>query len=156
MGGELTPYGMSDAQSVLLEKLGFSAQDANRPGVSLVPINIGAEEEWISSRFDINPDLVKTDSSLPFTFYLMPVSRQVSLRAIEHGFGVRPLPIDGVDPLKPETIYSGEYPFTRKIYLLMDEKASNPHAQELVDFLLSSQGQEQVSSASFLPMEGEE
>jgi hypothetical protein len=152
LNSEITPVGMMDSQNVLFEKLGFSGVELKNPAIGFIPSNVGSEEEWISSRFDINPDLAKENSSEPFLFFLMAVSRQVTLRALQHGFGIQTLLIDGIDPLIPENITSGKYPLSRKIYLVTRRNEPVPAVDELLVFLLSDEGQQNIKEASFLAL----
>lgn len=152
LNSELTPPGMVDAQQALFQKLGFADVDLSRPRLGYVSLNIASEEEWISSRYDIAPGLSKENSSYPFNFFLMAASRQVTIRALQHEFKIHALLIDGIDPLDPETIYSGTYPLDRKIYLATRRSAPNEKVNRLIDFLLSSEGQRIIEEASFLPL----
>jgi hypothetical protein len=152
LSGEVTPPGMIDAQEALLQMIGYSNKYLEAPGVGFVTTNIGSEEEWISSRFEIEPNLENEISSFPFTFYLMPASRQVTLRAQEHGFRVRAIAIDGIDPMDPENIYTNRYPFQRKVYFVTRQSSENIYAQELLKFLLTTEGQALIHKASFLPL----
>jgi hypothetical protein len=152
LNSELTPDGMVDAQQALLQKLGFAGVDLSQPGIGYVPLNIASEEEWISSRYDIAPGLSQEVSTYPFSFYLMAASRQVTLRALQHEFKIHALLIDGVDPLDPESIYSGTYPLDRNIYLVTRRSTPDAQVNRLQDYLLSVEGQRLIEEASFLPL----
>jgi ABC-type molybdate transport system substrate-binding protein len=152
LGGELTPVGLTDTQAFLLQKLDYDQVDLKRPGLGFTTPNIGSEEEWVSSRFDIAPGMEEAVSSWPFNFFLMPVSRQVSVRAVQHGFSVHALSIDGVDPLSdPQVIYTGDYPLARTIWVVA-KKPVSPQAADFIQYLVSPQGQTLIKNASYLPL----
>jgi hypothetical protein len=151
LGGEMTPPGLFDTQSVLLKKLDLSDVVFDK-FIPVTGMNIESEELWISSRYVLGKNQDAPDSSWEFNLYLMPASRNVTIRAIEHGFGVKPLSIDDVDPLSsPDVIYNGTYPLSRKIYLVVKKPAAKD-PEELVKFLLSAEGQKLVEKARFLPL----
>jgi hypothetical protein len=152
LGGELTTPGLMDTQAFLLQKLGYAQVDLRKSGLGFTPPNIGSEEEWISSRFDIAPEMDETISSWPFPFFLMPASRQVTERALQHGFSLRALSIDGVDPMGDDrAIYRGDYPLARKISLVV-KKPVSANAEKFIQYLLSPAGQKAIKQASFLPL----
>jgi hypothetical protein len=152
VGGEFSTPGLTDAQTFLLQRLGFGQANLKDPSIGFIPPNVTSEEEWISSRFEIMPEMEKQISSVPFSFFLLPASRQVTVRALQHGFELRALSIDGVDPLAdPKVIYDGSYPLQRKIYVIAKQPLSI-NAQKMVDYLLSAQGQKEIEQASYLPL----
>ena len=73
--------------------------------------------------------------------------------------GVRSVPIAERDnnyiPLNQTTVRTGEYPFTRSLYLLINkppEKALKTVQREFLRFVLSKQGQEVVSREGYFPI----
>jgi ABC-type phosphate transport system substrate-binding protein len=76
----------------------------------------------------------------------------VTVRALQHGFSLRAISIDGVDPLAdPKAIYDGTYPLGRKIYLLARQPLSE-NAGKVIEYLLSDQGQKGIENASYLSL----
>ena len=152
LGGELTSPGLTDAQLLLLQKLGYGKVNLKAPNIGFAPQNIGSEEEWISSRYDLMPEDANSISSMSFNFYLMPVSRQVTVRALQHNFAIRVLSIDNVDPLaNPKAIYDGSYPLGRKIYVLAKQPVSADN-EKLIQYFVSGQGQMEIEKANYLPL----
>lgn len=152
--GEFFQPGKYDTQTVIFQQLGLSLTDLQRPDVKLdfVPKYFDSEEELISWRFEIDPMQAKEVSGRDFNFYILMASRQVTVRAIEHEFSLRPLAVDGIDPLEDvEAVYRGEYPFARRIRLLTIAQA-RPEVRSFVEFLLSPQGQRLIADARFLPL----
>ena len=152
LGGEMLPAGKFDTQVALLQKLGYSESALNNPSVGLAPNILDSEEELISFRFRVDPQAARPISSRPFDFFVAIDSRRIALRAIQHGFDVQVLAVDGINPLgDPNLIYSGVYPLSRKIHLLTRQPAP-PAARALVQFLLSPAGQLLIARASYLPL----
>jgi hypothetical protein len=154
LGGELTPPGLTDSQFSLLQKLGYDKEVLNTPDLGFISSgNVGSEEEWISARYKLMPEDPNQIASQPFdNFYLMPVSRQVAVRALQHEFAIRVLSVDGVDPLSdPQVIYDGTYPLSRKIHVLA-KRPYSADVEKMIQYLLSAQGQMQIEQASFLPL----
>jgi phosphate transport system substrate-binding protein len=63
--------------------------------------------------------------------------------------GVRPLPLDGLDPT-PENVRASRYPVTRPL-LLVSRSAPQGPVRALFDFFLSSEGQAIVARNGFVP-----
>jgi len=96
--------------------------------------------------------LEKNVSTYPFAFFLSIASLRITEKAIQHGFAVRALSIDGIDPTSdPKVIYDGSYPLSRKIYLITPQSAS-PQAAALLHLLLSPAGQQLIQQADYLPL----
>jgi len=150
--GEMLQAGKYDTQAVLLGKLGIPQSNLFKVGISFVPKYFNSEEELISWRYNLFDVETQANSSLPFDFYLLMASRQVTTLAIQHGFKVRPLIIDGQDPIgNPQLIYSGAYPFSRKIHLVTRTPAS-PAARALLKYLLAPAGQQLLARTGYLPL----
>lgn len=150
--GEMLPPGKFDTQAALLQKLGFQESDLTKQGISFAPKYFQSEEELISWRYSLDPLEGQAISSLGFDFYLLMASRQVTMLAIQHGFQLRVLSIDGIDPTgDPQAIYQNAYPLSRKIHLVTPASAS-PAAQTLARYLLSPAGQQLVARAGYLPL----
>lgn len=64
---------------------------------------------------------------------------------------IRLLKVDGVEPTV-ETIRSGEYPITNEFYAIT-AGTENPHVQELIDWIVSAQGQEIVEKTGYVSIE---
>jgi ABC-type phosphate transport system substrate-binding protein len=85
-----------------------------------------------------------------YKFLLGFASRQVTEIALKH-VQVKVLPIDGINPLTDiNSIYNGNYPFGRKIHLLLPDNNSTEETQ-LATFLQSSQWQILIASIGYLP-----
>ncbi|MHC5224953.1 PstS family phosphate ABC transporter substrate-binding protein [Ignatzschineria sp. LJL83] len=65
---------------------------------------------------------------------------------------IRFLSIDGVAP-SVETIQTGEYPLTANFYSAVLEENTKPHIQELLDWILSEQGQELIEKTGYVPIQ---
>jgi hypothetical protein len=140
-----------DTQSVLFEKLGLSEADVVAGDGLLLPKFLESEEELVAYRYSRGPAQASIGND-QFPYQLAVLSRRITAKAIDHGFRLRALEIDGIDPVaKPATIYDGTYSLSRKIHLLMRPDAP-PHAQALAAFLLSPDGQQAVAAAGFLPL----
>jgi phosphate transport system substrate-binding protein len=61
---------------------------------------------------------------------------------------VKLLSVNGVEPTV-ENIASGEYPFTEDIYAVT-AGSKNPHIQNLIDWILSPQGQEFIEKTGYV------
>jgi hypothetical protein len=152
--GENLPPGKFDTQTILLDKIGFSENLLKNVRLSFVPDLFNTEEELISARFQVqaSPQQVAQTSAYPFEFYILQASRRVTVRALQHGFFLKALSIEGIDPLSdPAVIYKGTYPLSRKIHIITRQPVT-PDAQKFIDFLISQQGQALISSAQFLPL----
>lgn len=146
--------GKFDTQVVILDKAGYPVSDLNNRNLSFAPRIFQSEEELISARFEYGlSDTLKADvSTYQFHFPLLIASRRVTLRALQHDFYVSALSVDNVDPLDdPQAIYSGRYPLSRKIYMVMRSQPGD-EVKALEDFLLSEQGQGWIEKAFFLPL----
>jgi hypothetical protein len=148
--GELQLPGRFDTQDVLLAKLGFSAADLANPNIAFVPRFYETEEELISKHFDLQN--IPDEAMYDFDFYVLPVSRRVTMRALQYHFKVRAIAIDGIDPITDaQSIYGGSYLLSRKIHVLT-RKSAPAAAQSFVQFLLSPGGQQLIAQAYFLPL----
>jgi hypothetical protein len=151
--GSLSPVGRFDTQQFLLQKLGLDNVGIDDKSMSMVEPYLDSEELWISSRYSLENLSNNNGSNSGYNLFLIPASREVTLRAIQHGFGVKPLMIDGVNPLSSsKTIYDGSYPLSRKIYALVKTPVS-VNANRFVNYLLTPDGQQLVEKADFLPVE---
>ena len=65
---------------------------------------------------------------------------------------VKLLAVDGIEP-SVENIRNGTYPFTISVYAVTTGK-SNPRSQELIDWMLSPQGQELIEKTGFVGVVG--
>ncbi|MDR3578024.1 MAG: hypothetical protein P4L50_29515 [Anaerolineaceae bacterium] len=149
---EALPPGRFDTEEALFQKLGFQDTDLANPQISFIANNLDSEELLISHRYKIKPDLEKTVSDLPFEFWLDIVSLRITKKAIQHGFEVRALSINGVNPTSdPKVIYDGAYPLSRKIHFITRQPAS-PHDAALLQYLLSPAGQQLIAQADYLPL----
>lgn len=152
LDGEMSTLGELDTQTALLQKLGYPETDVTRPGVSLVPTIFENEEELISFRFKIDRLAATPKSDRPFIFYVAFRSRRITVRALEYGFALRAIPINGIDPVSDaNAVYTGAYPFSRKIHVLTRQPAS-VSAQAFVRFLLSPAGQLLIARSNYLPL----
>ena len=64
---------------------------------------------------------------------------------------VNVLAVDGVKPTL-ETIRDGSYPLTVDLCLITRTDDETPNVQEMVDFMLSPQGQELVEKTGYAPL----
>ena len=63
---------------------------------------------------------------------------------------IKLLAVDGITPSE-ENIRNGTYPFTVNLYAVVrGDRRSNPHVQELIDWILSPQGQELVEKTGYV------
>jgi phosphate transport system substrate-binding protein len=62
------------------------------------------------------------------------------------------LAIDGIAP-SDENIRNGTYPFTVNVYAVT-AGTSNQHVQDLIDWMLSPQGQELVEKTGYVGVRG--
>jgi phosphate transport system substrate-binding protein len=66
--------------------------------------------------------------------------------------GLRFLSINGVEPT-PENIANGSYPFTVNVYAITTPKGlENPNTQTVIDWLVSSQGQQLIEQVGYTPL----
>jgi len=154
LSGENLQAGKFDTQAVVMQKVGYPLSDLNNPRLSFAARVFTSEEELISARFEAGliKELKQDTSAYQFKFSALFASRRVTLRAQQHDFYVSALAMDGVDPLgDPQSIYSGKYLLSRKIYLVTREP-SEKDAQALLDFYLSEQGQNLIAKALYLPL----
>ncbi|RLC42774.1 MAG: phosphate ABC transporter substrate-binding protein, partial [Candidatus Coatesbacteria bacterium] len=63
---------------------------------------------------------------------------------------VKPIKIDGVEPTE-KLILSGEYPIARSLYLYLKSDAIKA-ANDVVDFVLSNEGQKIVREVGYIPL----
>ncbi len=64
---------------------------------------------------------------------------------------IRLLQVNGVEPTV-KTIQSEEYPITNEIYAVT-AGSTNPHVQELIDWILSAQGQGIIEKTGYAPLQ---
>jgi hypothetical protein len=153
LGGELTAPGKFDTQTALFQRLGYPDTALSGAGISFVRPILDSEEELISARFAIIPQAIPLKSALRFQFYVGIDSRRITLKALHYGFSLRALQIDGIDPVSNSAaIYSGAYPFSRKIHVI-SAQAATANAQAFVRFLLSANGQRDVAKLYYLPLQ---
>ncbi len=65
--------------------------------------------------------------------------------------GVRMLSVDGIAPTK-ENIVSGAYPLINEVYLITRKDDPNPYVRQMIDFLLSEEGQYLVEKTGYCPL----
>jgi hypothetical protein len=146
------PPGMFDTQSALLQTLMIPESVLSNPAIVFLPATYNSEELMISQQFDIDPYEAQSESFQPFDYTMEIASRRVTLAAIRHGFAIRALSIEGVDPLgDPSLIYTGNYPLSRRIHLIIPDPYALP-AKLLANFLESAQGQTLLARSDFLPL----
>jgi hypothetical protein len=149
--------GKFDTQAVVLQKLEIPTCCLNNASVSVAPRFYNSEEELISSRFRLlTPEMQKTVSNIPFTnnYFIAEISRRNTIRAIQHGFAVNALKIDGIDPLgDPQAIYDGSYAFSRKIHLVASMNNLSPTTKSFIRRMLSPEGQAMLAQLEFLPLQ---
>jgi ABC-type phosphate transport system substrate-binding protein len=141
-----------DTQGALFAALGLPEADIVTSGINqFLPKFLESEEELVSYRYAKGPEPASVSND-QFTYRLAVLSRRVAQKALDHGFRLRPLAIDGVDPLSDlGAVISGSYPLARQIHLLTRAGAA-PDADALGAFLLSSEGQQLVAASGFLPL----
>jgi hypothetical protein len=103
--------------------------------------------------FKIDPTLATPISySTGFDLNLIPFSRNVIVRALEHGFSIMALSINGTEPLSdPQVIYDGTYQLGKRIHILTVDPPPAP-AEALVQYLLSTAGQAKIAEIKLLPL----
>jgi hypothetical protein len=150
--GEATQEGKFDTQGYLLQMMGWGNDVLETPDIGFIPSIFESEEEVISFRFLLAPTNQNPENSSAFYFYLLPVSRRVTIRAIKEGFALRPIRIDGEDCAEdPSDIYDGKYPLGRRVYLLAKRPLS-PDLRRLVEYIFSPEGQARIGELDFLPL----
>ena len=146
--------GKFDTQAVLMDKLGFPQTLLNNIHLSFASRLFDSEEELISARFEVqaSPQMANAISVYPFDFFIRQASRRVTLRAMQHGFLLKALGIEGINPLvDPKLIYNNVYPLSRKIYIVTTQPVT-PDAKKFIDYLLSQPGQKLIAAEEFLPL----
>jgi len=124
----------------------------SNPDIGFFSNMYNSEELLISQQFDLDKQQSEQESFLPFTFTLELASRKITLSALDHGFAIHPISIDGMDPLdNPSDIYDGSYPLSRKIHLMLSGQFSRG-GYLLSNFLQSPQGQALLEKAHYLPL----
>jgi len=63
---------------------------------------------------------------------------------------VKSIKVDGVEATE-EMVISGDYPIARSLFLYLEETAPE-HVQEVINFVLSKQGQKIVGEAGYIPL----
>ena len=76
-----------------------------------------------------------------FRFYSTEMVKDKKIKLLE---------IEGVKPSK-ENIRTGAYPFTSEFYIVTTE-SDNPNIQKFIDWILSSQGQQLLEKAGYVPL----
>jgi hypothetical protein len=150
---EWTLPGKFDTQGALYQKLGLDERSLRKDRVPFLPPYYESEEELISRTYLLDPEqeLIE-NANRPFPFAIAAMSRRVTLKAMAHGFAVRVVPVDGVDPSDdPAEVYNGAYPLSRKIHVLVRQPPP-PGAAGFVQFLQSAAGQSLIDQAGFLPL----
>lgn len=71
---------------------------------------------------------------------------------IENQKTVRIVPIDGISPTDQTAIQNASYPISRVVYLAVPQK-TNPATKQFIDFTLSTQGQQIIKRAGFIPIQ---
>ncbi len=149
---DMASAGLFDTQSVLLQALGVPEATLANPKIPTTSLNVTSEAEWVTFRFKVLRRTLTSESNDPFQFSLAALSRRITLWALDDNFGIRAVPIDGIDPTgDPGPIYSGAYPLSRKIHLLARAPASTA-VDTLAQWLLSPAGQKLVAEAGYLPL----
>jgi len=64
---------------------------------------------------------------------------------------IKMIAIDGISPTK-ESIRAGTYPFIAPVYAVSYEGNDNPHVQELIDWMLSEEGQYIIEQTGYVGM----
>ena len=65
--------------------------------------------------------------------------------------GVKMLKVNGVEP-SVDSIRSGEYPLVSEFYVAYRKDNSNPALKELIDWILSDEGQSLIESSGYVPI----
>ena len=111
---------------------------------------IGARADYTSSSRDaeIVAGIEGSDSSLGWVGYAFFVGEQDALKAIEVDGG------DGCVAPTVETIGDGTYPFSRSLYIYVNnaKATENPAVASFVDLYLSDDGLSQVSDAGYVDL----
>jgi phosphate transport system substrate-binding protein len=111
---------------------------------------IAARADYTSSARDaeIVAGIEGSDSSLGWVGYAFYVGEQDALKALEVDGG------DGCVAPTPETIGDGTYPFSRSLYIYVNnaKATENPAVASFVDLYLSDDGLAQVSDAGYVDL----
>ncbi|MEW6651359.1 MAG: substrate-binding domain-containing protein [Chloroflexota bacterium] len=143
-----------DTQVAVMQRLGFPLSDLDNRSLSFAFSVFETEEELISSKFpaDLPEHLQQMESPYSFDFFVRIVSRRVILRALEYGFFLEALQIDGIDPLgDANNIYGGNYLFSRKIAVVTRDPPT-AETQAWINYLVNADGQQAIRSADYLPL----
>lgn len=152
---ELTQPGKFDTQRALYDSLGLDERKLSRERVAFLPPYYDSEEELVSRSYQLDEEQQREGvANRPFPFSVSALSRRVVLKAIAHGFALRVVAVDGIDPSQDtSSIYSGTYPLSRRIHVLTREPPS-PDATAFVWALLSDAGQNLIEKYGLLPLPG--
>jgi hypothetical protein len=152
---ELTQPGKFDTQRVLYDAIRLDERQLSRDRVPFLPPYYDSEEELVSRSYQLDEEQEREKvANRPFPFSVSALSRRVTLKAIAHGFALRVVAVDGIDPSKAiSSVYSGIYPLSRRIHVLTPQPPS-PAADAFARVLLSDPGQAVVEKFGFLPLPG--
>lgn len=150
--GEVLPAGKFDTQSALLQKLVLPETILEGPNLLFVFSAFDTEELLVSRRFQIQRAGSLLNSPNPIDFFLNILSRRVVVKALEYKFGLRALAVDGIDPIgSPEAVYSGLYPFSRRIHYITRNPYFGPERM-LAGYLRLPAAQALIAGEKYLPI----
>ncbi len=146
---KLTP-GKYDTQTLLYERLGLDeAEMANAWNHVYSNTNLTAEEEILSVEYRHGSPYDPGTSD--FQFKIEFASRRVIPIAMQH-IPIQVVSINSINPMTDITsVYSGSYPFSRKIHLVTRQNPSSD-VDSIISSLLTPEGQDLLENIGFLPL----
>jgi phosphate transport system permease protein len=144
---KLTP-GKYDTQTLLYERLGLDeAEMANAWNHVYSNTNLTAEEEILSVEYRHGSPYDPGTSD--FQFKIEFASRRVIPIAMQH-IPIQVVSINSINPMTDITsVYSGSYPFSRKIHLVTRQNPSSD-VDSIISSLLTPEGQDLLENIGFL------
>jgi hypothetical protein len=144
--------GKYDTQTALYAALGLDENAITSSCYSFTSPELYREEEMLSYAY-IPGVPYSAGMGNDFTFKLGFASLRTGIIAMRN-IPVRVLAIDGIDPVENvSAVYDGSYLLSREIHILTRENPSSP-ATEMVQYLLSAEGQALIENAGYLPLPG--
>jgi ABC-type phosphate transport system substrate-binding protein len=144
------PIAKYDTQTVLYQDLGLDEKSMLSERTSFTSPKYNKEEEVLAYEYT-GSNYGTVDGVQNFAFKLGFASRRVMTIAPQH-VPVSVITIDGINPLTDsQSVYTGTYPLTRKIHILVRDNAP-ANATQLLKYLQSDAGQQMLATDGYLPL----
>lgn len=111
---------------------------------------LGIDGKLPSSSMTVGPEAQAINEVVGDLSAITYVSITPALRALQDGIGVRLLFINGVEPELP-TVRDGRYPLRRPV-VLVTKNDRPPVVDAFLEFVLSREGQQVISSGRYFPV----